>query len=151
MQNLNAYVQREPDHLSVFYILVVPSKLDLSKCIITTTIIYILGIPIHRVPTSKKLRILHLRVCQVPSQFKDYLVEKASWMYHGCREDLVLIFLLLYKALYKSLKCPRPHFDWLTTVTPLGHTKILHVFSLVPIIPFLQLAQIKVPGESTLH
>ena len=38
----------------------------------------ILGIPIDRVPTSKKMRILHLRVCQVPSQFKDGLVEKVS-------------------------------------------------------------------------
>ena len=38
----------------------------------------ILGIPIDGVPTSKKMRILHLRVCQVPSQFKDDLVEKVS-------------------------------------------------------------------------
>ena len=44
-----------------------------------------------------------------------------------------------------------PSFDWLTTVTPLGHTKILHVFSLVPIVPSLQLAEIRVSGESTLQ
>ena len=32
-------------------------------------------------------------------------------MYQGCREDLVLIFLLLYKALYKSLKCHEVYFS----------------------------------------
>ena len=26
-------------------------------------------------------------------------------MYQGCGEDLALVFLLLYEALYKSLKC----------------------------------------------
>ena len=69
-----------------------------------------LGIPIDRVPTSKKMRILHLKVSQVPSQCKDHLVEKVSWMYKGWREDVVLIFLLLYKALYKSLKCDEVSF-----------------------------------------
>ena len=33
-------------------------------------------------------------------------------MYHqGCREDLVVIFLLLYKVLYKSLECPEVSFE----------------------------------------
>ena len=31
-------------------------------------------------------------------------------MYQGWREDVVLIFLLLYKALYKSLKCDEVSF-----------------------------------------
>ena len=51
------------------------------------------------------MRILHLRVSQVFSQCKNHLLEKVLGMYQGCGEDLAVVFLLLYEALYKSWKC----------------------------------------------
>ena len=49
------------------------------------------------------MRILHLRVSQVPFQSKDHV--GGLECIKVAEKTLVLIFLLFYKALYKSLKC----------------------------------------------